>query len=270
MKSKFLNFVGITLFGIAAYAGVALNASTTHSAAPATSVVAPAHMEIPARLSGVPEQILSHTGFTVSFNRTKLQANWVAWELTAAETEGATERSNKFIPDPQLSYDQQVVTKDYVKSGYDRGHMCPAADMHWSPRAMVECFYLSNICPQVPSLNRASWATLEKNCRKWAKAEGAVYIVCGPVFKAGRHATIGVLHSIPVPDGFYKVVLSLRRGHEKAIGFYYSNIAAKQSMDATATTVDAIERMTGINFFPALPDAQENKLESRSNLDAWE
>lgn len=88
--------------------------------------------------------------------------------------------------------------------------------MKWSEQAMRECFYMSNICPQDPQLNRGSWATLEKACRRWAKAEGSVYIVCGPVFQSGRkRRTIGRDHTISVPDGFYKVVLSLRKGHEK-------------------------------------------------------
>lgn len=135
---------------------------------------------------------------------------------------------------------------------------------------MRECFYMSNICPQDPQLNRGSWATLEKACRRWAKAEGSVYIVCGPVFQSGRkRRTIGRDHTISVPDGFYKVVLSLRKGHEKAIGFYFRNSSARQSMEEAARTVDEIEEMTGINFYVNLNRSLETRLEKTASLKDW-
>lgn len=228
-------------------------------------------IEQPARIGhGVNERIVSHTGFTLSFNRTYMQPNWVAWELTGAETEGTTSRSDDFQPDPLLPQPQQVTTADYTRSGYDRGHQCPSADMKWSEQAMRECFYMSNICPQNPQLNRGSWATLEKACRRWAKAEGSVYIVCGPVFESGKkHRTIGRDHTISVPDGFFKVVLSLRKGHEKAIGFYYRNSSARQTMEEAARTVDEIEEITGINFYVNLNRDLETRLEKTANLKAW-
>ena len=228
-------------------------------------------IEQPARIGhGVNERIVSHTGFTLSFNRTHMQPNWVAWELTADETEGSTSRSDDFQPDPLLPQPQQVTTADYTRSGYDRGHQCPSADMKWNEQAMRECFYMSNICPQDPQLNRGSWATLEKACRRWAKAEGSVYIVCGPVFQSGRkRRTIGRDHTISVPDGFYKVVLSLRKGHEKAIGFYFRNSSARQSMEEAARTVDEIEEMTGINFYVNLNRSLETRLEKTASLKDW-
>ena len=75
-----------------------------------------------------PEQVIEHIGYTVSYNPTWLVPNWVAYELTAAETGGEQERSNHFKPDPLVEGDP-VVTSDYSKSGYDRGHMAPANDM---------------------------------------------------------------------------------------------------------------------------------------------
>lgn len=80
----------------------------------------------------------------------------MAWELTREETKGEADRYDKFMPDPELP-EPRVVHKDYTKSGYDRGHMAPAADMKWSKQAMAESFYMSNICPQVGNLNRGDW-----------------------------------------------------------------------------------------------------------------
>lgn len=227
-------------------------------------------IEMPAALKGVPERIIMHTGYVVSFNREHNNPNYVAWDLTNREASGDIPRRNSFAPDPLVPSPHQVTTSDYKGCGYDRGHMAPAADMKWSAVVMRECFYMSNICPQDHKLNSVSWQKLETACRRWAKNEGCVYIVCGPVYKKGvRHKTIGKDHIITVPEGFFKVVLSLKKGHEKAIGFYYANTSASQPMAKTATTVDAIEKLTGMNFFVNLSSKLENKVESTYSLKYW-
>ena len=237
---------------------------------PAAKPAARTPLEQPAPLRGVPERIVRHTGYVLSFNSQTLCPNWSAWELTAAETEGTERRFTEFLPDPQLPVAQQVTTYDYKGSGYDRGHMCPSADMKWSPVAQRECFYLSNICPQDRSLNSGAWSKLEKACRRWAQQEGKVYIVCGPVFdKQRKHLTIGRDLRIQVPNGFFKVVLSTRQGGEKAIGFYYSNRDSRQTMDEAAMSVDQVEQLTGMDFFPQLNDALEKRVEAAYNLRAW-
>jgi endonuclease G len=147
--------------------------------------------------------------------------------------------------------------------------MVPAADMKWSMKAMNDCFYMTNICPQDGGLNSGSWQTLEKACRRWAKQEGKVYVVCGPVYKSTKPKKIVKEHEISVPDGFYKVVLSMREGKEKAIGFYYENRSGKQEMKHVATSVDEIETLTGINFFVNLPDKLEDKIEATYSLKLW-
>ena len=127
---------------------------------------------------------------------------------------------------------------------------------------------MTNICPQNPQLNRVSWKQLESKCRTWVLTEDTLYIVCGPVY-GESHSKIGNTHKVDVPIGFYKVILSLRTGHQKAIGFYYLNTSQKQSLQTTATTVDAIEHLTGIDFFTWLDDAIETQLESHYRLQDW-
>lgn len=111
---------------------------------------------------------MTRTAFTISYNNFYKTPNWVAWELTRQETSGNEERKNKFLPDPDLP-EPRVEHSDYTHSGYDRGHMAPAADMKWSEKAMQESFYMSNICPQNQKLNRDDWGDLEEECRRWAK-----------------------------------------------------------------------------------------------------
>lgn len=227
-------------------------------------------IEIPRIQKG--ETILQHTGFTLSFNDSTNCPNWVAWQLTADEAQAQGERNPDFYVDPDVEEEaSQVNTRDYSGSGYDRGHMCPSADMKWSTEAQHDCFYMTNICPQDRDLNGKSWERLERACRRWATKEGSVYIVCGPIYHDWRSAlTIGRDHTVRVPDAFFKVVLSLRQGKEKAIGFYYVNDASQQNMEAAATTVDEIERMTGYDFFPRLDKRMEATLEAQCNLRAWD
>ena len=103
-------------------------------------------ISLPAKIKGRTEQIIKHTGYTVSYNEDWKIPNWVAYELTAAEVQGDEPRSNKFVPDPDV-WGETATNFDYKGKGYDRGHMAPAADMKWSRKAMKESFYYSNILP---------------------------------------------------------------------------------------------------------------------------
>lgn len=228
-------------------------------------------MERPSSMRGVPEYILERTGYILSFNRLHNNPNYVAWELTAKETEGEVSRAKEFEADPHLPKAQRVSPSEYKGSGYDRGHMAPAGDMKWSSRAMIESFYMSNVCPQNRALNGGSWQVLEEACRRWAKKEGAVYIVCGPVYlqKWENRRTIGREKRITIPDGFFKVILSLRSGHEKAIGFYYENREGSQPMKTTVRSVDEIEHLTGIDFYVNLDSTLEQRLEASYSLKDW-
>ncbi len=243
---------------------------STPNVASFSSTSASLPLEQPATLHNHPEQIVVHTGYRLSFNRETLCPNWVAWELTANETEGRVQRSNDFRPDEMLPYRYQVTTDDYKHSGYDRGHMCPSADMKWSSTAQSECFFMSNICPQTHALNAGGWEKVERACRRWAKREGKVYIVCGPIFNdARKQLYIGKSVKIRVPNAFFKVVLSLKKGEEKAIGFYFTNRDGKQNMGDATKTVDEIEKITGMDFFPQLNDALERRVEAQNNLSLW-
>lgn len=145
--------------------------------------------------------------------------------------------------------------------------MCPAGDNKWDAKAMSESFLFTNVCPQDRSLNSGLWNRVEMDCRKWAKEYGDIYIVCGPVFLNREHETIGS-NEVFVPEAFFKVILCLN-GTPKAIGFVINNNAGSKKKNQYVNSVDDVERITGIDFFPALPDDIENKLESYANLNDW-
>lgn len=91
----------------------------------------------------------------------------------------------------------------------------------------------------------------------------AIYIVCGPVYNSCRHSTIGTNHTIAVPDGYFKVVITLAEGKEKGIGFYYKNDDSRQTMESVVLTIDQVEELTGYDFFVELPDEIEARIEAQ-------
>ena len=216
---------------------------------------------------GVPEQMLRRTGYTASYNKATKLPNWVAWHLTADRTTGPAKRSgvdfqaDMDVPAPRAE------DSDYYGSGYYRGHMCPAADNKYSEKAMEESFLFTNMCPQNGNLNRGDWNEMEQACRRWAKEYGGVYVVCGPILYKGKHKTIGK-NKVVVPEAFFKVVL--RTGENpKAIGFIYKNAEGNRPKGDYVNTVDEVERITGIDFFPSLPDDVENKVEATADIADW-
>lgn len=224
--------------------------------------------ELPAPLTDRPELIIRREGYTTSYNATTKQPNWVAWHLTKNRTHGnATRNESAFMEDTTVPAPRATLD-DYFNRGYDRGHMCPAADNKWNKTAMDESFLLTNICPQNHGLNKYEWNDVEMLCRDWAHRYGAIDIVCGPIFRnATPQRTLG-RNKVWVPDAFFKVVLC-RKGEPKAIGFVYDNIGRKMKMNEHIFTVDEIEDITGIDFFPALDDKTENTVEAVCNIREW-
>ena len=215
----------------------------------------PDYLAIPAHLESMEEEILTHKCYVVSYNHSTRLANWVAWHLTSAHAQGDVERPERaFNDDPQVEGCTHYW--EYKSShAYDRGHMCPAGDNRWDEVAMLESFYMTNILPQHHSLNGGIWNDIEQQCREWAKSEGDSYIVSGPIFFENRHGeqkTLGV-NKIPIPDAFFKVVMS-NHGKGKGIGFVCENRNCGGYIDEYTLSIDDVEAITGIDFFPALPD----------------
>lgn len=222
-------------------------------------------LELPAGTGRNP--VVEHMGYTVSYDCGVLNPEWVAYELTAYETEGDLDRASRFTCDPDLR-GAQAEDFDFRHSGWDRGHMAPAADMKWSSQAMKESFYLTNICPQNHNLNAGDWKSLEESCRSWARRFGRVWIACGPVFDCGEHGTIGE-NGVAVPDGFYKVVLAREDGRCEAVGFLFRNRAGHKPLRSYAVTVDSVETVTGQDFFCNLPADAQRAAESRVDAVFW-
>jgi endonuclease G, mitochondrial len=212
------------------------------------------------------DQVITHSGYTLSYNPVYRIANWVAYELTAGETHAVVQRKNHFAPDPLLNT-ESAVNEDYKGSGYDRGHLAPCGDMCWSYQAMTESFYLSNMSPQVPAFNRGIWKKLEEQVRDWAIEDQAVCVVTGPVLTKGL-GTIGH-HRIAIPEYFYKVILDYTEPGIKGIGFIIPNAGSSTDLQHYAVTIDSVEKLTQIDFFWQLPDSEEKIIEGKMNVLSW-
>lgn len=233
-----------------------------------TPIPASADYEIPLCTAGQQEQRIAHIGYQVSYNSDWHLPNWVAYQLTAEEVAGEEARSNKFLPDPLVDGDP-VLTSDYTHFGFDRGHMAPAADMKWSPQAMRESFYMTNICPQNHSNNAGDWKDLEELVRDLATTYGNIYLACGPVVSDTSN-TIGTIRRIVVPESFYKVLLRQKAdGSWTSIGFVMPNAAGNRPLMTYMLPVDSVENMVGVDFFPLLPDSIENAVESDYTISDW-
>jgi endonuclease G len=224
-------------------------------------------IEIPAKTAGRQEQIIEHIGYTVSYNSDWKIPNWVAYELTKQEVEGVTPRSNNFMPDPEVKYGMSATTDDYRNTGWDRGHMAPAADMKWSEQAMKESFYLSNICPQNKNLNSGIWKDLEEQVRALATQKGNIYVVCGPIVSK-KPQTIGY-NKVAIPDAFFKVLLQNNNGEWSAIAFMFANESGRKPLATYAMSVEDMQIITDIDFFPTLPNDIEQKVEGEVDFTKW-
>lgn len=212
--------------------------------------------------------IVSHTGYTLSYNEQHEQPNWVAYLLTADEVFGtATTRNDNFREDPLVPTGSATLA-DYKGSGYDRGHLIPAADSKWSTQAMDDCFYLSNMSPQTHSFNAGIWSNLESAVRTLAAQNREICVVTGPILTDGPYPTIGT-NKVSVPKNFYKVILDYYGDEKKAIGFILSQ-DSKGDLASFAVSVDAVESLSGIDFFPLLADPEENALESTFDVSLWD
>lgn len=215
--------------------------------------------------SSIPSKDLEYEGFRVSFNPQTHVPNWVGWELLGSETTGDISRSNNFWQD--MDVEGCASLEDYRRSGYDRGHMCPAADQKWSQKAMEDCFVLTNMAPQDGALNRGAWQTLEDKTRQWAQRDSALIVVAGPIYNPGEKRFIG--DGVRVPDAFFKVLLAPYVELPRAIGFVYPNMSSPGNMQNYVMTVDEIETLTGYDFFSSLPDEIENEVEAVASFKEW-
>ena len=232
-----------------------------------TSTAAADGLEIPAPSDG---RIVQHGAYVTSYNLETLIPEWVAYELTADEASGRRDREGiEFKMDPSLRGVTQAMREDYSGSGWTKGHMMPAADAATNSTEFAETFYFTNICPQNEVLNAGDWQYLEKRVRAWAKRYGSVYVVTGPIVGENKYGTIGD-RDVVIPDSFYKAILARRSdGSYTSIAFVMDNDEERYYLKDCSMSVNDLEALTGLDFFPGLDDRIEDKVEGSVRRSDW-
>jgi endonuclease G len=208
---------------------------------------------------------LKKTTLTISYNPRHKQANWVFYELGPEQLRNCVQRNDNFRPDPALSDDDSASLADYKGSGFDRGHLSPAADNKWSKESMSESFLLSNVSPQPPRFNQGIWGRLENLVRAWAMKSGGLWVSTGPVLEDSLRS-IGRNH-VSTPNYFYKVLVS-KRTHETLAMLLPTD--ASGDLSRYAVTVQAVEESSRLNFHEGVGASDERRLESSLSVSDWD
>ena len=216
--------------------------------------------------SSTTNQVINHAYFTLSYNEEFEQAEWVAYELKKSYIKNNNFRRPFFIEDSKVT-SGSANWKNYKNSGYDKGHLCPAGDMEFALNAYNDTFLTSNIAPQIHDFNDGIWNRLEQKVRYWAQNYDGIYVITGGVLKGASH-TIGK-ENVLVPKYFYKVLLDNYKGNFKMIAFLVPNEESNKPLYSFVVSVDSIEKLTGIDFFPKLDDKIEAKLERSHDYKSW-
>jgi len=228
------------------------------------------------RAQGLPkladgETLVEHPGHILVYSERHEQPQWVAHIAVPDLITGNLARIDSFLPDP-LVKTGTAVTADYWNSGYDRGHMVPSADMRWNQEALQATYYYSNVSPQKPELNRGAWAELEDWARRYVNhSKRRIFIVTGPVLRDGLPTMQKAdrKNEVSIPEMHWKVIADLDGDQPKAIGFVMRNGPQEYPPISYAVTVDSVERLTGLDFFHALDDATEDRIEAMREPKDW-
>jgi endonuclease G, mitochondrial len=213
--------------------------------------------------------VLTYTGFHLQYNEEFEQAAWVAYILTKEMVLAGTEaRTENFRADTMI-ITGSATPRDYLRSGYDRGHLAPAGDMKWSEEAMSQSFLMSNMSPQLPGFNRGVWNRLEAKVRNWAVGNDSILVITGPVFYEVTEF-IGE-NKVGIPRYYFKVIADISAPTYKAIAFLIENQSSTASLSSFTVTIDSLEKLTGYDFFSTHTDRDMiERMESIVDIRGWE
>lgn len=226
------------------------------------------------------DKVVYHSAYALVYDESHEQAKWVAHIILPDVLSGSEGRSNDFRPDNLIETGSAVEADYFTKTlnpdstwkydgfGYDRGHLAPSADFRYSKKALSESYFYSNMSPQVADLNRGKWAELEDGIRQYVIDNNTkLYVVTGPVLKPGLPKIERGVNHVSIPEFYYKVVYD--EAHQRAIAFIMPNKKNDNPWWSYSVSIDSVEKITGIDFFPALPDNLENEVEAMCDNKLW-
>lgn len=192
-------------------------------------------------------QIRDYNGYTVSYNETHEQSNWVYYVLKSSDLEGETVKvSSRFIEDDSISTGTAEY-RDYTNSGYDRGHLKPAGDEVSDSTQKRETYYMSNVSPQQPSFNRGVWLRLENQVRRFAMESDSVVVITGPVLSDSL-SKIGRDNKVSVPEYFFKVIYIYSDNTMTTFCYLLRNEKSDADLDTFIVSIEVVENITRLEF----------------------
>lgn len=228
-------------------------------------------------------EILEHSAMTIGFDCKYKMASWVFHVLSPDVSFGTNTRSNDFRIEDKSSCASATEADYFLKTpkedgtfsydgfGFDRGHLAPSADFRWSASALSESYYYSNMTPQRPEFNRESWAELEFLLRTIVDNEKrSFYIITGPVLNENLPEIPKSVNKLKIPELHYKIIVDLSEDKPRGMAFVMPNKKCTERLSSYALSIDSVERLTGINFFPQLDSISELKIESLVDYTAWQ
>ena len=226
------------------------------------------------------ETIIHHTLLSLVYSEAHEQAKWVAHVIAPDILNGVASRSNDFREDLKVATGTAIEEDYFLRIidakgkttydgfGWDRGHLAPSADFRWSKKALSESYFYSNMSPQVPDFNRKSWAALENDLRAYVYREQVpLFVVTGGVLTPDLPVIERSIQKIAIPHFFWKVAIDV--ANKRGIAFLMPNQLADYPTEHYATTIDEIEKLTGIDFYTALADDLEQNLERQKQTKDW-
>lgn len=267
------------------------NGNGNSSYTPSSDIAA--RMETPRILSDGLTVVVSHdvaingkkvVTYELEYDKSKFHSRWVAFRFDGNTRAQSVGRSDEpFMDDPSLSSTLHIGYKGFGP-GYDRGHLCASADRLYDRTANEQTFYMSNMSPQLSSFNQGYWVTLESQVQKLGRSKtfsDTLYVVKGGTIKEGQiksYITRKNGNKVAVPKYYYMALLKVKNGvyhsiafwmEHKEYGYSYKNKAPLSEIMSHAVSVNELEQLTGIDFFPNLPDATEEKVEDQKDINTW-
>ena len=248
---------------------------------------------VPAKEAGWshgPTRLVIREGYALEHSSLDKIPLWVCEHIESGHIKGPAERAD-FKPDPDLPHGERAELADYRNSGYDKGHQAPAADFKYNQKRMDECFYLSNMVPQVGlNFNQSAWRGLEGRVRDCGAERVEAYVITGAMIwdpkedvettATGRtvYYTIGA-NEVAIPTHLYKIVVSKSAsGTWEAVAFVMENKEYPRYKDSQydfmpyVKSIDWIRQRTGFKFMPQLDTQDPNlqkRLESEPASELW-
>jgi endonuclease G len=208
---------------------------------------------------------LCRMAYAVGYSNTRKTPVYVVEHVIKAHLKANVSRTDNFRPDPELDAKYRSELKDYEGSNYDRGHLAPAGDFVYSKQAMSESFLLSNMMPQDKSNNRGIWKHTEELQRNAALKLGEVYVISGTIY---THSSPLMMGTVGVPNAMYKIIVDPI--NHKVIAFIFPNKEIPESdLPKYVSSVKNIEDVTGIKFFPNIPQSLQHLKTDQGNLVMW-